>query len=239
MACDAQTVLMLHMDGANNSTSFIDSSLSAHVMTANGAAKISTAQSKFGGAAGIFDGSTAYLSTPNSADFNFGTGDYTVDCWINPSSVATVDQCVWDLGGQTNGVRLIWNDVANQFQVSMAATAYTFATSGMSNGTWYHTALTRSGTNLRFFLNGVQQGSTLTSSDNVSTSNATFVGHAVLNAYYWNGYIDEFRVSKGIARWTANFTPPTSAYCASGGLFLPSQLAGIGAGGPFFQNPLN
>lgn len=83
----ASTMLLLRMDGANNSTAFTDLSSTPKAVTANGDAKVSTAQSQFGGASLLLDGNGDYLSFPASADFAPGTGDFTVECWIRFTSV--------------------------------------------------------------------------------------------------------------------------------------------------------
>jgi hypothetical protein len=82
-ADDPQTVLLLHMEGADGSTTFTDAK--GHPFTASGTAKISTAQAKFGGSSGLFDQSAA-LSTPDHADFAFGAGDFTIDLWARISA---------------------------------------------------------------------------------------------------------------------------------------------------------
>src|SRR3990167_5305793 len=85
---DTDCVLMLHMDGTDGATTFTDSSDNAKTMTAVGNAQIDTAQSKFGGASGLFDGTGDWLTTPDSTDWDLGTGDFTIDFWIRFSSVA-------------------------------------------------------------------------------------------------------------------------------------------------------
>ncbi|MDP6925246.1 MAG: hypothetical protein R2568_10385 [Candidatus Scalindua sp.] len=86
-AQDANTVLLLHMDGANNSTSFTDSSDNTHSVTAYGNAKMSTSPKKFGTASASFDGSGDYLAVPDSADLNFGSGNFTLDTLTCPRSL--------------------------------------------------------------------------------------------------------------------------------------------------------
>ena len=75
--------LLLHFDGADGSTTFTDSSLTPKTRTANGDAQIDTADSKFSGASGLFDGTDDYITTPDSADFVLGSEDFTIDLWFN------------------------------------------------------------------------------------------------------------------------------------------------------------
>src|SRR3990167_5787652 len=85
----ADTKLLLHMDGADASTTFTDEV--GHVFTPAGNAQIDTAQSKFGGASGLFDGTGDYITTPNSADFDPGTGSFTAEMWIRPAALTGID----------------------------------------------------------------------------------------------------------------------------------------------------
>lgn len=79
---DTYTKLLLHCDGTDGSTTFSDNGVTGHTVTANGNAQIDTAQSKFGNASGLFDGTGDYLTIPDHADWNFGTGNFTIDAWI-------------------------------------------------------------------------------------------------------------------------------------------------------------
>jgi hypothetical protein len=88
--------------------------------------------------------------------------------------------------------------------------------SGWSAGTWYHVAVTRSGNTFKLFRNGVQNGSTVTNSNScpaTASTGALYVGSDVGGGFgNWNGYIDDLRITKGYARYTTNFTPPTQAF---------------------------
>jgi hypothetical protein len=88
---DGYTVVLLHMNGSDASTTFTDNAFGGlgHTWTANGNAQIDTAQSKFGGASGLFDGNGDYISTPDSDDFFFSAGDFTFDTWVRLSTDKT------------------------------------------------------------------------------------------------------------------------------------------------------
>jgi hypothetical protein len=210
---DTDTKLMLHCDGADLSTTFTDSSSSPKSMTANGGAIISTLQSKFGGASGLLVSATSsYLSTGNTADFNFGTGDFTIDFWFRFTSNVG-NQTMVSLGDalSASGLEIKYNGSLTIY----FATAAVFNTGWTAtDGTWYHYAITRNGTNLRQFINGTQEGTTVTNSTDMQTASAVnAIGRSVYySSNYFNGYLDEIRVVKGTAVWTANFTPPTAAY---------------------------
>jgi len=212
-ACDSFTKLMLHKNGADASTTFTDSSTSAHTVTAVGNAQIDTAQSKFGGASGLFDGAGDYLTVPDHADFDFGTGDFTVDAWVRFSGSVSNDTLV--TRGNDDFLIKISND---EIEVKLVSTTAIVRATTIAQNTWYHIAVSRSGTDVRIFLNGTQVGATATSSANVNYTTPLAIGANDVGGtpfQFFSGWIDEFRVSKGVARWTADFTPPTSEYCAS------------------------
>jgi hypothetical protein len=223
--------LLMHADGANASTTFTDSSSSPKTITATGNAQISTAQSKFGGASAYFDGTGDYLSTPSNAAFQFGTGDFTIEFWTRASSVAnapvvldyyTAAQPGWQLSLTTDG-KLLWY------------TTTTVKTGGISvnTGSWAHVAIVRNSGNLQFYVDGVADGSAVSHSTDLSyaTTSLGIGGQVTTRAptYDYSGYIDELRITKGVARYTSSFTPPTAAFAAqasetaSAALVAPKQ----------------
>lgn len=212
---DAFTKLLLHGDGADASTTFTDSSASAHAVAPVGDAQIDTAQSKFGGASCLFDGTGDYLTLDGSADFTFGTGDFTIDCWLRLNALGS-NQFVYDgRPSATEGVypTLYVNSSNALIFHTNSATRITGGT--LSINTWYHIALARSGSSTMMFLNGAQQGSTYSDSNNYlgSSSPRPFIANDSKNIVSpLNGWLDEFRISKGIARWTTTFTPPAEPY---------------------------
>lgn len=216
---DSYTKLLLHCDGADASTTFTDSSPSAHTVTANGNAQIDTAQSKFGGASGLFDGTDDYLNLDGSSDFAFGTGDFTVDFWVRLNALSSTRTLYDSRPLTTNGDYLeIAIDNLGSFYITDNSAIKIQGTTIANTGVWYHIAVTRSGTSMKLFVNGVQEGSTYTSSINylVGTNRPT-IGTAgtVVTVQEVDGWFDEIRVSKGIARWTSNFTPPPAAHGAT------------------------
>lgn len=214
---DSYTKLLLHLDVVG--TTFADSSTAqaAKTQSAIGNGQISAAQSKFGGASYLGDGSGDGISSPDHADFNMGTGDFTVDCWarfIDKTATVTL------FARGADHFLFNWNGVDTITIIVMSdSKAISWSP---NNGQWYHIAFVRSGTDVMLFIDGVQTGTTLTSSANVTeTSKPFYIGiDSDGSGRSWNGYIDEFRVSKGIARWTANFTPPTIPYSTNKGFLM-------------------
>ena len=181
-------------------------------MTANGNAQIDTAQSKFGGASGLFDGTGDFVSAADSEDWNFGTADFTVDFWMRLNA-NTADARAFEIGdSESDGIHFNNNDGAGNCKFRINGNTLQRAFS-FSTNTWYHLETNRSGTATRIFIDGVQQGAAGSDSSNVTSgTNGLRVGDDTSGSAAFNGWIDEFRVSKGIARHTSDFTPQTEAY---------------------------
>ena len=159
-------------------------------------------QEPFGGAGAVeFDGTSDYLDIASSTDFAFGTGDFTIEVWVY-------------LKSNTLGV-IYSNEIADSLFLYLSSgnlvvrnygTANLFDLTAPSLNTWTHIALSRSGTDLRLFFNGVQQGSTVTNSTDW-TQNGTEIGAYSNGTQSLNGYMSNLRVVKGTALYTSNFTP--------------------------------
>lgn len=214
---DSDCVLMLHADGADASTIITDSSDSAHTMTANAGAQLDTAQKKFGTASVLFDGDGDYLSSDESSDWSFGTGDFTIDFLVRLNSASGG----FDLIGQnsSSGRWTIRRNNPGELIFEVAGSTISGSSWSPSTDTWYHIAVVRSGTTVRIFIDGAQH-SFATSSHDLNQTTAVRVGY--LDNSFLNGWLDEIRIVKGTAVWVANFTPPTAAYTppASGNFFL-------------------
>jgi hypothetical protein len=217
---DNNTILMLHCDGTNGSTSFVDSSPSAHTVTANGDAQVSTAQSKFGGASGYLpDGSRDYL-TATTDNLNF-TGNLTVDGWFLYNSAASNEYPTLIANGQgwTSGNIAIQVDAqANLHKLQVVIYDYSPSTflvssSSVDDDAWHHFALVRDGENLNLFIDGDLEASIVYADEMDFGLNGFIIGQALFSPSNsgFTGYLDELRVSN-VARWTENFTPPKIAY---------------------------
>jgi hypothetical protein len=159
-----------------------------------------------------FDGTGDYLSIPSNAAFNFGTGDFTIECWVYyiayPSDNFIVSAT--GSGGMFFGFR---NSASpNGFGYGRNAVAWDYVSGVLPNANqWNHLAITRSGTSIRMFLNGSQIGVTQTSSQAYDLATTTLTIGSQGATYYYNGYISNLRILKGTALYTANFTPATTA----------------------------
>jgi hypothetical protein len=203
----------------------IDNAMSNDLETVGGA-QISTTQSKFGGASMYFDGNGDYLyvAPSNNLPFLFGSGDFTVEAWIYPSSVSGYQYIcsVWGTSGQSDTTYSSWQLRTNSanletvLQSGSTTTSITGSGTSLSANTWQHVALTRASNTVRLFINGTQVASQAYSSTLNSPASAFVVGLQISNLNPYTGYIDDLRVTKGYARYTANFTAPTAPFVTFG-----------------------
>ena len=227
----ANVALLLHCEGADASTTFTDSSGTPKTMTARENAQIDTSQFKFGLASGLFDGSGDAVTAADSSGWDFGSGSFTVECFVRFNALPasgnaqvllsqwsnTTAQAAWFLGLVNN---------AGNYQLNFAYT--TNGTTQVNNsrnvtvttGTWYHVAVARSGNTMRYFLDGVQAGADIdvTGVTIFNSTSLLAVGAQVNNPatptfnFSVNGHLDEVRITKGVARYTSDFTPPSAAF---------------------------
>ncbi len=227
---DSYTKSLLHMNGTDGSPTFTDSaSGGTHTWTARGTAQIDTAQYKFGGASGLFDGNSDWIDTPTSADFSFGTGDFTIDGWIKFATTtpqqgivgAFVDSNnvfqIWFFGNAGAGYNYRWLFYHKDNTTVRGQYICSGDQPNPGTASWHHWAWVRSGSNAYFFLDGTSIALTQTVAwGSLTNINSVYQVGAAKNVagaqVYVNGWLDEVRISKGIARWTSNFTPPTSEY---------------------------
>ena len=210
---DAYTVLMAHMNGTDNAQVFTDSSDSEHTMTANGNVKTENTQKKFGETSAYFDGSDDYITLASNPNFAFGTGDFTIDLWVRFLDTSTFRPLVCIYSQSSDAI--YWDIYNGNMRLYLFGTGYAALIKAWSPsiGTWYHIAFVRSSGTGYFFVDGtILDASGAMATDIADNSNPLAVGAAIYDSRYFNGYIDELRISKGIARWTENFTPPSAPY---------------------------
>jgi hypothetical protein len=185
-----------------------------NVLETLGNAQISTTQSKFGGSSMSFDGSGDYLtSNPATTDlYAFGSGDFTIEMWLRLNSV-TGTQVFYDQRPLAGGVYpTLYMSGSTLFYYANGANRITG--SNLSTNQWYHIAVSRSGTSTRLFVDGTQSGSTYTDTNvYLNAALRPFIGGDGTNIGSGgvNGFIDDLRITR-FARYTANFTAPTTAF---------------------------
>jgi len=199
----------LLLSGTNGG--IIDNTAKNNLETVGGAS-ISTAVSKFGGSSMYFDGSGDWLLMPANDRFAFGTGDYTVEAWVYFTSITTSDLQIIFLSGSTGGNNFYFHVDGNQISVGTSAAFISNQATSFSTGTWYHVAACRYSGTLRLFVNGVQIGSSVSDTTNWISAGSARIGANESGTQTVFGYINDHRVTKGIARYTQNFTPPTTAF---------------------------
>jgi len=234
------TVLQVHFDGADESTNFYDgSSNHLSISVGGGTVAVDTAQSKFGGASGLFGGSVSRLIIANNDLFDFGTGDFTFEAWIRTDddvSSSTDVRRIVSRGNidNTNGAwvfgyghHTLWGSGTRLNFATRDGSIVDFSSDELTINinTWYHVAVVRSSGTLYWFLDGVAKGTTACTK-NISNDNEFWVGASAHSAS--EGFItwmDELRVSDN-ARWISDFTPETSAYLDAG--VLPCTVDVVG-----------
>jgi hypothetical protein len=183
----------------------------AKTVSVFGTPTISSATFKFGGAS-LSKDVNDYLTIPTSADFAFGTGDFTVEMWVTRSRSGFRERLI---EFRTNEVATLTPMLEiDSLDRLVYLTAGTVRIQGgeLDNTTgWHHVAVSRVSGVTRLFLDGVQIGSNYTDTSNYS-QHPCYIGRSVGGLFGYNGYIDELRISKNTGRYTTTFTPSTTAF---------------------------
>jgi len=198
----------------NYTNAGIFDSAAKNVLETVGSAQVSTTTAKWGTTSMKFNGSTDRLTIRQSDFFDFGTGDFTIELWVNFNSVSTVQALATNYLNSTTGWGLQWRSDTGAWNFGYGDTGLISYTNTPSTGTWIHVAVARSGTSLKMFINGTQVASaTNSTSMSGTTTNLTLgVNPFAGGVQYFDGYMDDFRITKGYARYTATFTAPTAAF---------------------------
>jgi hypothetical protein len=217
---DQYTKVLLGFNGADGGTTIVDSNIggSSHTWTAAGNANTDDAQKKFGLTSLACDGTGDWVTTADHADFTLGTSEFAVDFWLNCSAASgTAERLAGQAASGLAAATGAWymerhtTDVIRAHVSNGSAWTTVTGTTTITATGWHHAALVRSGNTLKLFIDGEQEGGDVSFSATVNDSaNALRVGAAgEETGDPWTGWIDEFRLSVGAARWTTDFTPPT------------------------------
>ena len=215
----ANLVLLLNCNGVDAGITFTDTGPEAHVATANGNAQTDTAQQKFGTASGLFDGAGDYISIPDHADWDFLTGNFTVDLWVRFNSTAGA-QALFEIGSYNNNTGILLQQSSGNLQVYInGGTIDKQVSWSPLTNTWYHIEMNRDASGIRLYIDGVEQGTPTANSESIGATQGVTIGARFDTAISpFNGWLDEIRVLNGRAAHTANFTPELAAY-------VPGNLA--------------
>lgn len=195
--------LLMHMEGSNNSTNFIDQR--GHSFTASGNAKVSNTKQRFGSTSAYFVGSGDYISTPIDSLFNLGAvSDWTVECWVNMNSITNRAIMSFYKDSSTRWSLEFLSDTTvncvymGSFTLSEPITA----------GVWHHVAIVCIANVTRVYVDGVPSTNTRGNMLATITSGTMAVGWTQYAGfeYYFNGYIDELRITKGVGRYNGDFS---------------------------------
>lgn len=207
--------LLLNGDGTDGYTVFTNNSLTINSFTAYGNARIVTGTKKYGTGSMYFDGTGDYIQSISATNIlDFGSSDFTVEMWINFAVVNSDQTLITVSASGTSNTNIRIQGSSTTPALSIGSLGYTWENTGPAQtwnvGTWYHIAITRQGTTLRMFRDGVGIYSGTNNKSYTSTGGVDIANNTG-GAGYFNGYIDDLRITKGIARYTANFTSPTAA----------------------------
>jgi hypothetical protein len=223
------TKLLLHFDGADDGTSFPDSSREGHSITRTGTVT-KTGQKKFGTASAYFDGNDG-LTTSDTSDFTFGTDPFTIECWVYVTSGAAFNTpsasdagflfCGDSSATSTRSVEFtIYRGELRAGLYNSDSSSATYISGGTINDTtWYHVALSRTASDAwAIYVDGsrVATSSTTKTLPQNANSGQIAIGARIEGGslgQHFDGYIDDYRITKGVGRYSgASFTAPTAAF---------------------------
>ena len=234
--------LLLHMDGSSGATSFVDSS--SHAYQPSHVVNLTTdaANARFGSASGNFTG--GYLWYAASPDFDMGGGNFTVETWAKFNSASSGQRVYLLSQSESNGANwtfYISKGTGNTLGAGINTDAGAFSLAGTAAivpNTWYHLALVRSGSTLSPWRNGVLEASTSVSG--TIPTRTTHLGIGVVGEYApgsggayggaygtaMMGWLDDLRITKGVARYTGPFTVPSAPFgdSVNGASAVPSSM---------------
>jgi len=183
-----------------------------NVLETVGDAKVSTAQYKYGTGSMYFDGTGDRVHTgPSNPLISLGTGNFTVECWVN--KLDTNHRGIWQISSTAGGLQASTSNLALGYQTGVWQIYRNgnseSASYSITPNTWYHTAVVRNSGTTKLYVNGTEVISV--ADTNNYTGTYMVIGGYYDTNYLHNGYIDDLRITKGYARYTSNFTAPTSA----------------------------
>jgi len=215
--------LLLKFDEANGSTTTIDSSRVLNNISCNNLS-ITSAQSKLNPTSGYFNGSSTYISIPDTEFLNFGTNDWTIDFWFMGTTTPSglYPQIIGTQTGWNDGaITLKWDNAGEDRKISFiyntSGTAYVVSSNILNFNQWYHVAVTRNKNYIYLYIDGVLHNSL--NCGYAKTFDFCYGGSCRIGGGNWDGsngyylgYLSELRISRKIIRWNSNFTPPTTPY---------------------------
>jgi len=237
---DASVVAMYHFDGLDGSTTITDSSGNSHTGTCHNHAQLDTAVKKIGTASLMFDAAgDDYVSVATHADFQFGTGDFTIDYWIR---LTTTDNGIPVFFQHDDNDNYWWLYMPKEsigsekatfvaYKTAAAVCQYNYTLSNLTMNAWHHFALVRNATTFDLYLDGIRCPKVTIFEIGASSwpvySADIDIGGWASNTGMKSGWMDEIRISKGTARWTSDFIPQEVAYSVNTTVSVSQSVDGV------------
>lgn len=227
----SDTLLLVHFDGASGQTTFTDDSHRAGTLSqaTAGVSKVNTSTVKWGTGSLDPGGGTGGLTISNpQTDFDFLTGDFTIEAWVYASSAPSVAGVVTRYAANGWFFGYIFGDLSFWFTDATAGLTTWSTTQGITTGGWHHIAVDRTGSTLTLYFDGTPIGTQANTAFASGNSNTVEIGNDNSTGRNWPGFIDDVRVTGGVARYAGiSFTPPSAPFPGGGGSPPP---AGFPAG---------
>lgn len=213
---DSYTKLLIHSNTTDGITTFVDSA-AAKAITVTGQTHHEVDQAKFGTTSIYFDGAGDDLNLLDHADWNFGTGAFTIDFWVRFDSLAANQHLIVQAQAAGERWNLYWNAALGiTFVVRTGAANVVLceqgAVAGWAINTWYHVAVSRHGNAYDIYRDGLLVANVGDIDAVPDYAGLLYIGQDGAGANYFAGYMDEIRISKGVWRWADTFSPPTGIY---------------------------
>jgi hypothetical protein len=212
----ANVSLLMHMEGPNGGTTFTDSSSVAHTIT-RALAVTSTAQFKFGGSSANM--SSGRINVSDDTSLNLTTGNFTLEAFVYTSSLAIASQVIMQRNAGGTNESQYFLDLASgnprffAWDTGLSVVANITSPTKLAANTWSHVAVTRNGSTFTLWQDGVSKGTATSASALLAAGMTTpTIGAYNTNIQSFTGFIDEVRITKGIARYTGAFTPPSAQF---------------------------
>lgn len=234
----AQVSLLMHFDGSNGSQTFVDSSSNALTVTASSTAQINSTQSKFGGASLLCNASDDRLTISDNPNLNFGTGDFTVECWLYMTGSFG---CPFSKNGDDDWSAAYGWELSNTYTAFFVASGAALFGPAIPQNQWVHLAAVRNNGTCTLYIDGVSVASQALPGNLSNVYDLTIGNRYITSQGGWcrlfPGYIDELRIIKGYAAYTSDFTPPDLPFGAELSLLVNFEDADPNTGAPNDSSP--
>lgn len=217
----ASVVQLAHFRGSNTSTTFTNQAVGrGNTLLSIGGASLSTTKSKWGPSSFRGNVSGVYAQSNGVTDYNFGTGDWTVEFWINPDSLSRGpdgSKIYFDMRDTSNTAAFVPtitspDDLGSIRLITNGIARITSSTGAITAVAWQHIACARVSNNTRLFVNGTQVGSTFSDANTYVQAGKLTLNGAGNGAGNTAVYYQDLRITKGVGRYSANFTAPAAQF---------------------------